>query len=210
MIHINLAKKRQSALASGGTGGGGGTDFGEGLRSLSSGESAKSVGLLVFRLGLPVALGLGANYGFDYYVEQKQAEMTQDIKNIDDEKSKIVKKLNEFKGFEEDKRRLEQNQVIIRTKIDTIEKLIKNRDFTPKALINLAQSLPSDVWLTEVTQSEKAYTIRGSSMDAGLVSDFMTKLQKNIYFKEVQLKSSQISDPSGTKSDFELAGKGEE
>jgi Tfp pilus assembly protein PilN len=208
MIHINLASKKKSSLASGGSGGG--SDLGGSLRSLSSGESAKSVGMLVFRLGLPVALGLGANYGFDSYVEQKQAEMALEIKNIDDEKAKIVRKLNEYKGFEEDKRRLEQNQVIIRNKIDTIEKLIRNRDFTPKALINLAQAVPSDVWLTEVTQSEKAYNIRGSSMDAGLVSDFMTKLQKNIYFKDVQLKSSVVSDPTSTKSDFELAGKGEE
>jgi hypothetical protein len=60
-----------------------------------------------------------------------------------------------------------------------------------------------------VDQSERSYTIRGSALDAGLVSDFMTKLQKNIYFKEIQLRSS-VANEADSRSDFELAGRGEE
>ncbi|NDG85726.1 MAG: hypothetical protein EBX52_11920, partial [Proteobacteria bacterium] len=91
-----------------------------------------------------------------------------------------------------------------------IEKLIRNRDFSAKSMINLAQSIPKESWLTEVEFADHSYLLKGASTEASLVTDFMMKLQANIYFKEVQLKKSVSSDATSNKSDFELSGRSEE
>jgi Tfp pilus assembly protein PilN len=114
--------------------------------------------------------------------------------------------MKEIQGYEPKKRLLEANEAVIRTKIETIEKLIRNRDFTAKTLIALSQSLPKEVWITEMNQGESYFEIKGSTLDIGLISELMTRLGKSIYFKDVQLRSSGMTDSSGAKSDFVIGG----
>jgi Tfp pilus assembly protein PilN len=111
------------------------------------------------------------------------------------------------KGYEDIKKQLEQNSAVIRNKIDTIEKLIRDRDFATKSLMTLAQSMPKEMWITEYSSMEKSYRVAGSSLDAGLISDLMGKLQKSIYYTNVQLMSSSSTDGQGMKADFSLQGK---
>lgn len=208
MIRINLVKKKKSNLSAG-TGVKTAVDSAAAESPLSSGGSSAMAGLLL-RLGIPLAMGIGANFAYDYYIEQRQGEMAQELKDIEAEKAKIQKKLAEFKGYEEAKKRLEQNQAIVRKKIETIEKLTKNRDFSAKSLMSLSQSIPTEAWLTDVDFVDRLYYIKGSSSDTGAVSDFMLKLQQGIYFKDVQLKRSVSSDVTGSNSNFELSGRSEE
>jgi hypothetical protein len=208
VIRINLVKRKKSGFSAG-TGAKGAPASVATERPLSSGGSG-ALASLGLRLGVPLALGIGANFAFDYYTEQKQGEMAQELRDIDAEKAKIEKKLVEFRGYEDAKKRLEQNQAIVRKKIETIEKLMKNRDFSAKSLMSLSQSLPQEAWLTELDLVDRTYTIRGSSTDTGSVSDFMLKLQGGIYFKDVQLKKSVSGDVTGSTSNFELSGRSEE
>ena len=205
MIRINLARKKTANYASSVSGSGGLSDS---LKSLSAG-GLKSFAPLLLILGVPAGLGIGANLAFDNYVEQRSADMQNQISSIGKEKEKVNSKLQQIKGFEIVKEQLEKNSSIIRIKIDTIEKLIRERDFTAKALINLSNSIPKEVWLTEFKDNSADYEIRGATTDAGLVTDFMTRLQKNIYFKEVQLKSTSVTDQMGNQADFSLSGRRE-
>ncbi len=207
MIRINLARKRAPAYATSAAASGGG-GLSNAFRSLSQG-GMKALGPVLLVIGIPAAIGIGANFAFDQYVEQRTAEMQSQLNTVGKEKDKINAKLQQIKGFEAVKDQLEQNSNIIRTKIDTIEKLVRERDFTAKSLINLASALPKDAWLLDFRDSEADYEIHGATLDAGLVTDFMTKLQKNIYFKDVQLKSTLVSDSIGNQADFVLSGRRE-
>lgn len=77
-----------------------------------------------------------------------------------------------------------------------------------KSMIALSQSLPKDVWLTEITATETNFSIRGNTIDMGLVSDVMSKLGTSIYFKDVSLKGSS-TDTTGRQANFELTARRE-
>ena len=116
---------------------------------------------------------------------------------------RIQEELKRIKGFDSVKVELERNQVILRSKIETIEKLIQGRDYTVKALVALSQSLPKEVWLTELSVSEKLINFKGGTIDLGLISDVMSRLGQTIYFKDVTLRST-ATDPTGKQTNFEL------
>jgi Tfp pilus assembly protein PilN len=204
MIEINLARKKSSGGGTRATRASSAPSFGF-LKGLSGG-AGKSLGPLVTVFGVPLALGLAADFGYDYLVEEKLTSVRTQVEDLTKEKEKVELKMKEIQGYEPKKRLLEANEAVIRTKIETIEKLIRNRDFTAKTLIALSQSLPKEVWITEMNQGESSYEIKGSTLDIGLISELMTRLGKSIYFKDVQLRSSGMTDSSGAKSDFVIGG----
>jgi len=96
--------------------------------------------------------------------------------------------------------------MVIRAKMDTIESLIRGRDFTAKSLMSLVQALPKDAWIIEFSQVDKSYTFRGGAIEYSMVSDFMARLGRTIYFKEVALRNSS-SDPTQKRINFELTAR---
>jgi len=206
VIKINLIKKRNSAASAASESGLPKVNF-DTLRSMGQ-DSGKTLAPLFFKAGIPIILGLIANFAYDQYVEGVRDVMKKEVGSIEVSKDKINKELLKIKGFESTKTELERTSMIIRAKIDTIEKLIKGRDFTAKALMSLVQSLPKESWLVEVSQTDKAYSLRGGTVDIGMVSDLMSHLGKTIYFKDVTLKST-ASDPASKRTNFELTARRE-
>lgn len=210
MIRINLAVRKQASYVGGGTTrtgtlalSGRSTSF-SALRMFSE-ESGQS---LLKRILIPVFLSVIVYFGSEYYMQQERERMLAERTQIEAERSKIQDELKRIKGFESVKAELERNELILRTKIATIEKLIKGRDFTLKTLVALTQALPRDVWLQELLSTDVIYNIRGSTTDIGLISDLMTRLSKTIYFKDVTLKNSN-TDPNGKIATFELTARKE-
>ena len=205
MIRINLARKKTPSYAVGASR----SAEGAGLSALSGAfeGGAKNLLPILMTLGLPISVGYGATLYLDSYIEQKTAEIQKSITDRGKEKEKLQKELQSVKGYEEIKKQLERNSYVIRNKIDTIERLIQDRDFSSKSMMVLAQSLPKEVWITDFNISEKNYQISGSSLDAGMISDFMTRLQKSIYYKDIQLLSSSLTDTYSGKADFKLQGR---
>ena len=192
MIKINLAKKKQIAYA--------GSD--QKAAPINSSDMKELMG----RVMVPLVLIVGMYFGWEYYVEQRKAEMQVEIANTQKEKTKIENELAKFSGFEKQKAELEKTANAINIKITTIEKLIRGKDATLKALIDLAQALPKEVWLTDFVATSETYNINGSTYDIGLVSDLMVKLGTSIYFKNITLKSSQ-TEPNGKVANFELSAR---
>jgi Tfp pilus assembly protein PilN len=207
MIRINLIQKKQASYVSSGGGKDGAGSGMSALQSLSSGGLEGATALFK-TIGIPLILCIAANFGYDYYIQQKTDVMNQEIASLDKEKDGLTKELQKIKGFESVKIELERNEIILRAKIDTIEKLIRGRDFTVKSLITLAQSMPRDIWLTEIRATETNFEFRGGTVDLSLVSDFMTRLGQTIYFKEVTLKNT-AADQNGRQANFELGAKRE-
>ena len=205
MIRINLIQKKQASYVSSTSKE---ADSGDaGFKSSASGKLAGYLPMLK-SFGIPIALGLAANFGYGLYIDQRMDEMVQESTKLDAEKDKINKELTKIKGFESVKAELERNELVLRTKIDTIEKLIRGRDFTGKSLVTLAQSMPRDIWMTEVIATETTFEFKGGTVDLGIVSDFMSKLGQTIYFREVTLKNTN-ADPNGKQANFDLTARRE-
>ena len=210
MIRINLAVRRQATYL-------GAQTTKSGILAMS-GKSSTFAALKMFgqeaggstmrRIAIPIALGVALYFGSDFYQQQEIERMRDEKVQLEADRQKIQTELKRIRGFESVKSELERNELILKTKISTIEKLIRGRDFTLKSMVAMTQALPPDVWLSEVVVSDVAYTIKGSTQDFALISDVMNRLGKSIYFKDVTLKSSS-SDPSGKFTNFELNARKE-
>ena len=205
MIRINLIQKKQASYVNAGgrtTGVGIGT-----FKGLGGGGLSEALPLMK-SIGLPLLFCVAANFAYDYYIQQVTDEMTLESSKLTEEKSRIEKELLKIKGFESVKIELERNELVLRTKIETIEKLIRGRDFTVKSLVTLAQAMPRDIWMTEVAATDTAFELKGGTVDLGLVSDFMSKLGQSIYFRDVTLKNTS-ADASGHQANFDLTARRE-
>jgi Tfp pilus assembly protein PilN len=215
MIRINLAQKKQASYVGGAKTGsfasmgkGAGGSAMDSLKGLMGSGSMAALTPLLIKIAIPAVLSVGAYFGYDYYVQQKTVEMAQESETIAKEKTRIETELRKIKGYEVVKAELERNELILRTKIQTIEKLIRGRDFTVKSLVVLSQALPKEVWLMDMVTTETNYSLKGGTTDIGLVSDLMSKLGQTIYFKDVQLKSTS-ADPTQRQATFELSARRE-
>jgi hypothetical protein len=204
MIRINLAKKKPASMGGGGMVASAGSGFS--LKSVFEGRGG-DIWTVVSVLGIPAALAVGANIYYDDYLLQRTAEIQKQITDRGKEKEKLQRELQSVKGYEAIKQQLEKNSSVIRNKIDTIERLIRDRDFATKSLITLAQSMPKEMWIAEYAFDDRGYRISGSSLDAGMISELMGRLQKSIYYTNLQLISSSSTDGQGMKADFSLQGK---
>lgn len=203
MIKINLALKKQASYAA------------EDAAGKTSGFSLKSIGAnseelmsVLSQVFFPLILSCGVYFAFNYYIQLRTDEFRVELGNIDSEKIKIQSELKKIQGFEAQKNELEKTAQIINTKISTVDDLIRGKDHMLKSMIALSQSLPKNVWLTEINATDKMVNIRGSTLDMALVSDVMSKLGSSIYYKDVTLKGS-TADNSGQHANFELTARRE-
>ena len=202
MIRINLSQKKQASYVSGTKGS---SSQKTGLFSGAS-KSGASIAPLIGKMVIPLLLCAAGYFGFDYYIGQRNMEMQREVDTAGKERDTIQNELKRIQGFEVVKTELEKNQLILRTKIETIEKLIRGRDLALKSLVALSQSLPKEVWLTELSLNDTGYVIKGGSTEMSLITDAMTHLGQSIYFKDVNLQKSQ-NDSTGHIALFELTAR---
>jgi Tfp pilus assembly protein PilN len=207
MIKVNLVKKRSVATSGAGAKV---DDFKskinfDALKNVGQG-SGKTLAPLFYKIGIPAVFALSANYIYDEAIQAIRDEQAKELASVAEAKDKINKQLQKIKGFEAIKMELERNSMVIRAKMDTIENLIRGRDFTAKSMISLVQAMPKDTWILEFSQVDKAYTLRGGAIEYSMVSDFMSRLGRTIYYKDVTLRNSS-SDPTQKRINFELTAR---
>lgn len=163
---------------------------GGGLEGIEFGADLKSLAVLAGFYA--VILGVGIWYVGDR--KQKQlAEVVAQIGDIDKKISVLDSELSKTQGYEVTKRNLEADEKKIRTKIDTIQELIRDRTTPPKILMTLSDAIPKEVWLSNFSLRDRQFAISGLATSMDLVSDFIKSLSETIYFKDVQLKGSRSS-----------------
>ena len=203
MIKINLAKKKQASYASDAASSSAGMM--SSLKTFGSGDVAS----ILTRILIPVGVCVGLYFGFDYYIQNKIESMQQEFANLETEKTKIQKELVKIKGFEIQKLEIKKTEEAILIKINTVENLIKGRDRTLKELIAIAQSIPKEVWLTEIEGSEdKNLKLRGYATELSMVSDVMSTLSASVFFKGVNLTKG-TTDEVTAKANFDITARRE-
>lgn len=134
-------------------------------------------------------------FGVYWYVGSLQEEMIAaveaEISTLNSKTTLLTSELNKTNGYEQIKKSLEADEKTIRTKIETIQELIRDRSTPPKILTTLSEATPKDVWLREFSLQSRHFKIAGNSISMEVVSDFMKSLEETIYFKTVVLKSSK-------------------
>jgi type IV pilus assembly protein PilN len=94
---------------------------------------------------------------------------------------------------------MENQKQILSRKINLISRL-KARQGTGVIIMDeLSKSLPDWVWLNEVIFQDFNIHIKGKSLSNNLIADFISNLEENKYFNNVNLISSTLRETRNNK-----------
>ena len=199
MIRINFATRKRSSAA-------GPSEKGKGIPKIDL-SSLKDLPLKKYVVAA-VACGLGY-WLLEDYKETQLAALEPVMQKLNAESSRLQAEIGKTKGFEQVKGQLEKDEFAIKTKIETIEKLVADRTDAYSMLINFSEIMPAEVWLSDFNIKGGQVKIKGSSFGYNPISDFMKRLSESAYVTDLALLStSQRAERRGAEiADFELSAK---
>lgn len=205
MIKINLALRKRAAAVGASEKAGGGFS----IPKFDS-EVFKEPQLRKLALGLIVLVM--ASYAIDEVKTDQLHKLDQDIEKVQADNNKAKAELAKTAGYDALKKQIDDDEKLIRTKLETIQKLMADRQVPPKLLLSLSNMIPKDVWLSDFTLSDTDLKIKGSSIGFDPVADFMKSMNDSDYLNNVKLmNSANATDPvAGEVTNFELEAKRKE
>jgi len=202
-VEVNLAQKKQAGFVAGTRGGGGGgatgftsaTRFGDLKVNV---EDLKELPLfkIVSAIGIGVVLNAYAESYKGDLIEKENVKMNSLRKKI----GGIKKNEGRLKKFDKQRKRLEQDEQIIISKIETINKLVAARKFSIETLLFMSRSMPAEVWMTSFRILNNEVTISGEALKEEYVYQFMRKLNDGSFFENVDptaITNSSMKVPAG-------------
>ena len=113
-------------------------------------------------------------------------EMKEKIANLESEKTKFKKTLDEIKKIEEEKK-------LLTTRIDIINQLKQSSSLTVHVLDEIANLTPSNrMWLKRLSQSGGQLELKGMALDDQTIARYMDDLDASGYVQNVRLATSSL------------------
>ncbi len=126
-------------------------------------------------------------------MNQKVSSLQADIQNLNAQKAKYTKIINEIKKLEKDREAL-------MAKIDAIKKLKSTSQATVRILDEVTSSTPPDsIWLTSLKQSGQTVALTGVALDNTRIADYMDSLTASPYVASATLGKSALTVIAGQK-----------
>ncbi|HHF51973.1 MAG TPA: hypothetical protein ENL46_04735 [Candidatus Aminicenantes bacterium] len=94
---------------------------------------------------------------------------------------------------------LERQKQVLSRKINLITRLKSRQGVGVIIMDELSKNLPDWVWLTELDFKDYSLLIKGKSLSNNLIADFISNLEENQYFKNVDLISSTLRETKNNK-----------
>lgn len=202
MIKINLATRKQSGV------GGGESKAIKMAPTLTNINLDQFKELPLRKVLVPLALAGVGYFLLNSYKEDEIRKLDAALGQMNAQNSTIQSEIAKLKSYEPIRKSLEQDEITIRTKLDTIKKLMADRSTPPRLLMSVANSMPKEVWLNELRLEKGQFNFKGTAMDYNQISDFMKGLNDNAFFSDVNLKDSQqVSDAKTDMANFEVMAK---
>ncbi len=134
--------------------------------------------ILVAVLLVSLAL-VGALYG----------KNARDIGRTRSEIDSLNKQVTAFQPIQNEFAALEKGKKELSDKLAVIAKMKEGRALPPKMLYDIASIMKDNLWLKRLRKDEKRLEIEGRSIDNESVCDFVERLSKLPYLKDIELKS---------------------
>src|SRR5262252_10857902 len=137
-------------------------------------------------IGAGILLG-GLVLGYIYYSWQSQlaAENTR-IKQLQAQKTELQQIKSQVEQFEKQSK-------VLQVRVDTIEKLQRDRTGGQELLDMVANTVSrtENLWLTNLTRKGNSLDITGSSASVNAVANFITAMKRSGYFQKVEIDESR-------------------
>src|SRR5690606_33952863 len=143
------------------------------------GKSKEYLPVILVKIVLPAAVAIGASRGVDYIQDKEINVLNEPVRALEQEEVNLRQQSTrnvEYKKLEE---KLKNDEFEIRTKIETIQKLVAARKSTHELLLSLSQATPENVWLATFVVQGPNIQIEGSAIDFNVVSEFMRRLEES-------------------------------
>src|SRR6266705_1298201 len=137
-------------------------------------------------IGAGVVLG-GLVLGYIYFSWQSQ--LTQENNRI----KQLTAQKTELQQIKQQVETFDKQKAILQVRVDTIEKLQRDRTGGQELLDMVANTVSrtENLWLTEMTRKGNTLAIEGSSASINAVANFITALKRSGYFSKVEIKESK-------------------
>src|SRR5215470_2008691 len=137
-------------------------------------------------IGAGILLG-GLVLGYIYYSWQSQlgAENTR-IKQLQAQKTELQQIKSQVEQFEKQSK-------VLQVRVDTIEKLQRDRTGGQELLDMVAKTVSrtENLWLTNLTRKGNALDITGSSASVNAVANFITAMKRSGYFDKIEMTDTK-------------------
>src|ERR1700748_2425152 len=132
-------------------------------------------------IGAGVVLG-GLVLGYIYYSWQSQLNAENNrIKQLQAQKTELQQIKQQVEQFEKQSK-------VLQVRVDTIEKLQRDRTGGQELLDMVANTVSrtENLWLTTLTRKGTSLSMEGSSASINAVANFITALKRSGYFQKVK------------------------
>src|SRR5262250_2756789 len=146
-------------------------------------------------IGAGILLG-GLVLGYIYYSWQSQlaAENTR-IKQLQAQKTELQQIKTQVEQFE-------RQSKILQLRVDTIEKLQRDRTGGQELLDMVANTVSrtENLWLTNMVRKGNTLNIVGSSASINSVANFITAMKRSGYFQKVEIDETKQEDTKNVET----------
>lgn len=145
----------------------------------------------------------GVVAGVHFFFQQHIDHQEKRNKFLNQQISKLDKKIEEIQDLEREKERL-------LARMEIIQKLQTSRPEIVHVLDNLVETLPEGVFYTTITQKARTFQLKGTAQSNARVSSLMRSLEDSQWFEnpnlvEIKANNKEISESTTIKlSDFSL------
>jgi Tfp pilus assembly protein PilN len=142
-------------------------------------------------------VGFGA-LGFHYF------HMKQDLSKLREQITSQTAERTRLQGIKSDVDRRQQEKAALKSRIDVIEQLQRNRTGGQELLDALANTVNrvDALWMTRVTKKGNTLEMEGSADSLNAVANFITELKRSGYYDKVEIKETKQDDKTPTVTTF--------
>jgi Tfp pilus assembly protein PilN len=144
-------------------------------------------------VGAGLVLG-GIMLAFFYFTSQKQLSAENDkIKALKAQKAELT-------GIKAQVEQFDLQKKLLQTRVDTIEKLQRDRTGGQELLDMVANTVSrtENLWLTDLTRKGQTLNISGASASINSVANFITAMKRSGYFQKVEIEESKQDERATT------------
>tara|TARA_Y100000590_G_scaffold469812_1_gene659885 strand:+ start:4824 stop:5462 length:639 start_codon:yes stop_codon:yes gene_type:complete len=172
-----------------------------------SNKSAVFQSVPIIGIALTVIVYFGGGYFLDSYKEEELTKLNLQFQEIMNQQTKMQVQLKKLKNYKVLQAKIEKEERKLRTKIETIEALVAQRERSYQSLKTIGENIPSEVWLSNLSVKEGVVNFEGGATGLDYISDFMKILNESVYFSNLKLKSTAklVSKAGIEYSNFSLS-----
>jgi Tfp pilus assembly protein PilN len=128
-----------------------------------------------------------------------EAEIEQANKSIEekrDELNKLKRKVSQSQALEKQIKELRAQEENLGKKLTAVKQAISEKRNPSSLLLYIAQNIPGELWVQELTIDGENMTIKGEALSYQSVGNFVTSLRSSVFIKDASIvgTSSKVRD----------------